>query len=111
MNKTLKKSARKLVVIVALAFVGSSSGFAQTFAEELRQEKLVFRQFQAARYARVSADEELKQVKRAYRLFMSAQRYAEGTATEAEETRELKRDFRFFLTEQNRKRLSVEHTP
>ena len=96
---------------LALALTGGFFGFAQTFEEEMRQEKLRFQQFQTGQLQQVSLEklqtqevsfEEMRQVKIDYRAFVTAQQQAKRVVAEAEEMKRVKRDYRAFLAEQHR---------
>ncbi len=90
----------KKQVVTILVLSWSLLAFAQTFGEEMRQEKIMFRQYEAVQRSWTSLGEE-QRLRRERRAFMTAQRHAKA-ATEANEVRQLKRDYRAFLTEQNR---------
>lgn len=94
---------RKQVVIV-LVLSWSLLAFAQTFEEEMRQEKLMFRQHQAVQHSQTDFSEEQKQLRRELRVFTTNQRHADKSVIEAEEVKQLKRDYRSFQVEQNRQR-------
>jgi len=94
---------RKQVVTV-LVLSWSLLAFAQTFEEEMQQEKIMFRQYQTAQHSQTSFAEQ-RQLRREYRAFITAQRQADVAVTEADEIKQLKRDYRSFLTEQNRQRV------
>ena len=103
---------KQVVTLLPLALTGGFFGFAQTFEEEMRQEKLRFHQFQSGQHQEVipevaqhqvtSFEEEMRQVKLDYRAFVTAQQQAKRVITEAEEMKQVKRDYRAFLAEQHR---------
>ena len=112
----MKKQA---VYLLAIVFLGSLA-CGQTFKEEMRQEKLLFRQFQTGQHQvpdavqeqATSFEEEMRLVKLEHHAFRVAQRRAHSVVTEAEEMRQVKRDYRAFLSEQSRqRRVTAEKTP
>ncbi len=95
---------KQVVTVLTLALSWNLLTFAQTTEEEMRQEKLMFRQHQAVQHSQTGFNEEQKQLRRELRVFTTNQRHADKSVMEAEEVKQLKRDYRSFRVEQNRQR-------
>ena len=100
---------KRVILLLTLAVTWGVSAVAQTFEMEVKQEKLMYRQFRAdlhqkqpevALHQASILDREMRQVKRDYENFVFADSHRR--ITEVEEMRLLKRDYRNFMSEKRR---------